>query len=620
MEFPTVESTLFKGLIRVRKAEIDPQIELDEVEGSTESPPEKSSTRSASDPRPRYVFKGELGRGGMGAVYKVYDTDLHRTLAMKVAFSAENSGTHSPADNDPTMLERFLEEAQVTGQLDHPGIVPLHEVGMDSAGRVYFTMRMVKGKHLGEIFELARKNEEGWTRERVLIAIARMCEAMAYAHAKGVVHRDLKPANVMAGRFGEVYVMDWGLAKVRGRAKSGEIRAPEITSSQTYVHTRRTSNASADHLKTSHGTVFGTPVYMSPEQARGEMEKVDARSDIYSVGAILYQFLTGRPPYARPGAQLSAQIVLKWVLDGPPDPVRKLAPAVSPELAAICEKAMAREPVDRYQEMQELVEDLRCALIGRPVSAMPIGPTLRIVRWCRRNRLAAGLLVAVTAGAAYGIWRLNDMSNDVVRQAALDSTATEAQILRDVNAFYNSAVASRVDRTHVQVTHDYAKVAGAIPIPATFLTDLGEKISAHAGGVKVRQYSDYPFKFRPPWQLDDFEKDALAQLRAAPDKPVHRFETVDGQPYLRYAVGRKMEAGCVTCHNAHPDSPKTDWKEGDMRGVLEITRPLDQDVARMKAGFRGTMLYIAGIVGGMLALVSFFVIRHSMKSRESSKV
>ncbi len=609
-ELPHVESTLHSGLLRARKVELKSGLVLGGIEEELTTVSFGSTSDAADPTRRRYVLQGELGRGGMGVVYKVLDTDLHRTLAMKVALHARASTTPS-TDGDPDALERFLEEAQVTGQLDHPGIVPLHELGIDANGRVYFTMRMVRGRNLAEVFELARRGEEGWTEERVLIALVRACEAIAYAHAKGVVHRDLKPANVMTGRFGEVYVMDWGLAKVRGRS-TGRRSASEST--QSVIYSRRASGDAGDPLQTSHGTIFGTPAYMSPEQARGDVDQLDARSDVYSLGAMLYHYLTGSPPYSHPGAKVSAHTLLQWVLEGPPKPVRKLAPHAAPELAAICEKAMTRDREGRYPDAQAFAEDVRAHLAGRPVSALRHGALARTVRWCQKNRLAAGLLLAVTAGATYGLVRLTSLGSKLVQDTALESAKMKAQILQDVNSFYSSAVAGRVDRQHVQVTHDYAQQAGAIPIPATFLTDLGEKISAHTGGVKVRQYSDLPFTFRAPWALDDFEKEALVQLRHDASQPYYRFEDVGGKPVLRYAIGRKMEATCVDCHNHHPASPKTDWKEGDVRGVLEITRPLEDDVARMERGLRGTMLVVAAIVGGLMLVSVVGILRRSKAS------
>ena len=561
----------------------------------------------------RYVFESEIGRGGMGSVFRVRDNHLRRTLAMKVAHGT----SESQSGGEPSVLDRFLEEAQVTGQLDHPGIVPLHELGIDAKGRLYFTMRLVRGRHLGEVFELARGNREGWSRERILVVLIRVCEAMSYAHAKGVIHRDLKPANVMTGRFGEVYVMDWGLAKVRGR----EDRARSAENQPSIVRTGRTasSGSRSGALETSLGTVFGTPAYMSPEQARGDVDRVDERSDVYSIGAILYHHLTGEPPYLHGQAGVPVETVLAWLLEGPPPRVREIAPDTPPELAAICERAMAREPDERYGGMQQLAEELRSYLVGRPVAALPLGPITRTARWCRRNLFAAGLLLAVTAGAGYGIFRLAKLGEDMVEQTALASAAMKAQILQDVNSYYSSGVASRVDREHVEVTYDYASKAGAIPIPATFLTELGERISAHTGGVKVRQYSDYPFQFRQAWKLDAFEETALAKLRMHPEQPVYSFEDLDGKPVVRYAIGRRMEPSCVVCHNEHPASPKKDWKVGDVRGVLEIVRPLDEDVARVKSGLRGTLLVVAAIVGGLVLLSAIGIVRTAAAKHSGEK-
>src|SRR5262245_30873177 len=170
----------------------------------------------------RYQKRGEVARGGMGMIQKVWDEDLRRELAMKVVLG--ESGPASTREISPKTLGRFLEEAQVTGQLDHPGIVPVHELGLDDQGGVFFTMRLVKGRTLRDVFDELAKGEQGWTQTRVLGLLLKVCEALSYAHAKGVIHRDLKPANVMVGKFGEVFVMDWGLAKILGRADEKDLR------------------------------------------------------------------------------------------------------------------------------------------------------------------------------------------------------------------------------------------------------------------------------------------------------------------------------------------------------------------------------------------------------------
>ncbi len=355
----------------------------------------------------RYHLRGELARGGMGAILRVWDEDLRRHLAMKVILGRgdpEATGATPPVHS--TTLARFLEEAQVTGQLEHPGIVPVHELGLDAQGRVYFTMKLVKGRNLEHIFDLVHKREEGWTQTRAIGVVLKVCEAMAYAHDKGVIHRDLKPANVMVGRFGEVYVMDWGLAKVLGRDDPRDIRIRGETPAPVSTDGDRIDAVSTDvevPLLTMDGDVLGTPAYMSPEQASGDLDSMGPHSDVYCVGAMLYHLLAGHPPYAPPGAALNNHAVWRAVGSGPPQSLAEIASDVPDELVAVCEKAMAQDTSDRYTDMSGLAEDLRAYVEGRVVHAYERGAWAEARKWVRRNKPLASALASVVVLLIVGL-------------------------------------------------------------------------------------------------------------------------------------------------------------------------------------------------------------------------
>ena len=271
----------------------------------------------------RYWIQGEVGRGGMGAVLEVWDDALRRTLAMKVMLGPGGTGSVSTPSGDPAALTRFLEEAQVTGQLDHPGIVPVHELGIDASGRVYFTMPLVKGRNLRQIYDRVFAEEEGWSRTRALGVILKVCEAMAYAHSLRVVHRDLKPANVMVGRFGEVYVMDWGLARVVGDRAPDPSSAPRAGGDRDEETVRLKTlreevESSAEPLLTMDGDIVGTPAYMPLEQARGDLDRIGPQTDVYAIGAMLYHLLTRRMPYAPAEGRRGQREIHALLLAGPP--------------------------------------------------------------------------------------------------------------------------------------------------------------------------------------------------------------------------------------------------------------------------------------------------------------
>lgn len=427
---PTRPPSVVESLRRQYGNDIDPNITLDPGAaadtGSAAAPRQSKPPSTAgeellqkisqhSSPNPRYTYKSEVARGGMGAILKVWDGDLRRNLAMKVILGGEEpepgaeGAQPDPGGVDPARIARFLEEAQVTGQLDHPGIVPVHELGVGKDGRVYFTMRLVHGRDFQAILDLTKEGKEGWTQTRALNTILRVCEAMAFAHTKNVIHRDLKPANIMVGHFGETYVMDWGLAKVLGH-KENAAAAPKlkITDSmdESGVKTLRRDAAvteSGSPLLTMDGEVLGTPCYMSPEQANGKLSEMGPWSDVYAVGAILYHLLAGYMPYVEPGTTATPFMVLDRVKKGPPRPLTEIDQKLPGELIAICEKAMAREPRSRYADMRAMADDLRNYLEGRVVKAYATGAIVEFKKWVLRNKATASAILATILVAIGGL-------------------------------------------------------------------------------------------------------------------------------------------------------------------------------------------------------------------------
>jgi serine/threonine protein kinase/formylglycine-generating enzyme required for sulfatase activity len=408
---------------------VDPQVSLErEPVSKAEFSSEVLSRLADRGPAStRYRIQGEVAHGGMGAVLRVWDEDLRRHLAMKVMLSQGAA---------PRLLARFLEEAQVTGQLDHPGIVPVHELGLDGQGRVFFTMKLVKGQTLKDVFEELASGEEGWTQTRVLGLLLKVCEAMSYAHAKGVIHRDLKPANVMVGRFGEVFVMDWGLAKILGRADEKDIRVradPPLASSAIGSERHDLSSEAPDStLYTMDGDVVGTPAYMPPEQARGELDAMGPQSDVYALGAMLYQLLAGHPPYLPPGVKASNRALWQLVQRGPPDPLISRSPRAPAELVAICERAMAREIPGRYGDMSVLAADLSAYVEGRVVRAYETGAWAEARKWVRRNKplavaLASALILALGGLAGVGYVQAAGRKAERTQRDRADAKAQEAE-------------------------------------------------------------------------------------------------------------------------------------------------------------------------------------------------
>ncbi len=341
----------------------------------------------------RYHLRRLLGQGSMGQVYEVWDEELRRSLALKL-FTREAT--------DAPLRARFIEEAQVTSQLDHPGIVPVHDLGFTPAGQPYITMKLVKGGTLGDAIASVQRGDAAWPLARGVECLARVCEAVGYAHHKQLLHRDLKPQNVMVGRYGAVYVVDWGLARAFGRA--GE-RVELEGGLETRVAESVRSQADAAPLHTVPGTVIGTPFYMAPELCVPDRAAPDPRVDVYSVGAMLYFLLAGRRPYERPGESSEAHQVLAQLATGAPAPLAQVAPGAAPQLVQVAQRAMARDPEQRYASMEALAEDLRAALAAQAPPALSDSlPPDRPPRAHERRLGALELLLLGVLIFILGLW------------------------------------------------------------------------------------------------------------------------------------------------------------------------------------------------------------------------
>ncbi len=365
----------------------------------------------------RYEVVDEIARGAMGAILRVTDLDLGRELAMKVRLvPGADSEEGTPADHSTAASARFVEEARLTAVLEHPGIPPVHDFGVDDLGNFYFTMPWVRGQTLREVFTAVRSGAAEWSLPRALSLLLQVSDALAYAHAQGVIHRDLKPRNVMVGEFGEAYVMDWGLARDMKRADLVDLRVD--------VDAEGEQGASDSPITTRDGVVIGTPCYMSPEQARGDVDAIGPQTDVYALGAILYELLCGHPPYAPTGSKTPAHRIVSLVRTGPPAAVISQCPGVPAELAAICSRAMAREVTERYPDVGALGSELRAFLEGRVVASYAVGPWAELKKWTLRNRgvatLAGVLLLVLILGtlALFGTER--ERRRVVERELAFD--------------------------------------------------------------------------------------------------------------------------------------------------------------------------------------------------------
>ena len=359
-------------------------------------------------------------KGGLGAVFIALDAELHREVALKQILESHAY--------DQASRNRFLLEAEITGGLEHPGIVPVYGLGTYGDGRPYYAMRFIKGDSLKEAIDQfhasAAGNHDPGRQSLELRGLLRrfidVCNAIDYAHSRGVLHRDIKPGNIIVGMHGETLVVDWGLAKATGKS---DLSAGE--------RTLLPSSASGSS-ETLPGSALGTPAYMSPEQAQGNLEALGVRSDVYGLGATLYCLLAGKPPFTGDAVE-----VIPRVKNGEFAPPRQADRSIDRALEAICIKAMALKPEDRYGTCRALADDVERWMADEPVAAWREPLARQARRWARRNRTAVAVAVValvatvVGLGAVAGVQaRANSAlqkANDVTKRALTDTRAAQAE-------------------------------------------------------------------------------------------------------------------------------------------------------------------------------------------------
>jgi len=416
--------------------------------------------------RNQYHLLVLLGQGAMGSVHLAKDAYLQRKVAYKQLLSNMVAS--------PVVLGRFLQEVQITAQLDHPNIVPVYTLDITADNSLAYTMKVVQGKTFKELIQETKERldnhqplDEEHSPTTLLNHFLKACDAVDYAHNKGVIHRDLKPANIMVGRFQEVYVMDWGIARIMGDLPPLDLEVVEVSPLDENIPESERSEA---------GKVVGTPRYMSPQQAAGKNEQLDGRSDQFAMGLILYELVTLKAAFTAK----SQMDLLKRVLKAELDPFVHYQPGtpIAPELQAIILKATRRKVEGRYPSVQALAEDVRRYLRGEAVLAKQDTPWQRVMRWAQRHPekiLAAGMVILTLSASAL------ITSMYVRQQATLAAQAREQRL----GAFLTT-VTQQSQKINIRLLKAQSQLQG--------LAGAATQVLSRGAPAPGKYYTDHPFQ------------------------------------------------------------------------------------------------------------------------------
>lgn len=536
-----------------------------------------------------YQVLGEVARGGMGIILKSHDTDLGRDVAMKVL--------DEKLLQNPAILHRFVEEAQIGGQLQHPGIVPVYEMGLMDDDRPYFTMKFVKGRTLAAL--LAKRKSVESDRRRFLSIFEQICQTVAYAHSKGVIHRDLKPANVMTGAFGEIQVVDWGLAKVlKGGGVADELMARQGHASMIETVRSGPGSSGSDSVI---GSVMGTPAYMAPEQAMGETEKVDERADVFALGAILCEILTGQPPYVSAEKDRTVMLAAHAKLD--PARERLEVCSADEELKQLCRECLAPAPVARLQNAEEVaqrIHDYLASLEDRAHKAELAATELREQR--RRQRLtlilAATIVLAVFV-VGFALRRMEKQAEADRREALaqvqeqVDETASQVGALQDEGRLAEALEVARtaiglvsgekdVDQATIDRAERMVRLAEARVADFEQRAEVAAKNSAlltRCDELRMRQI-DTEFGFSPPDILQRLEEGYVTAFQE------YGIDLEDEDLPAALEILRQNEIGVAAALAlddwASVRRDRYNWDSYEVEAVLALAFDLDPDPFRTR--------------------------------------